>query len=259
MSLINAEATYRGKIVDGGLSESTNNFPQEVLSLAAVEVYDSDNEQWLPADLENNEITWYGVLFDSKNKKTLNCKQLQKVTGWDGASFVALSKMNLADVPIQFRVEPRTYKENTTLQVTWIDVYDAIPGRTVQKLDKEGVTALQAKYASILATSKGPVKAVSAPASKNQTATQATAQKPLARPQVTRQKPATVKGGGKCTADEAWDACTSLKRDDITEAQLVEIWTAKVDEVTKGKPENKVTTSDWFKIKNLVQKETSKV
>lgn len=261
MSLINAEGVYRGKIVDGGLSESSGGFPQEVLSLAAEEVYDPDGEQWLPADLENNEITYYGVLFDSKDKKTLNCKQLQKVTGWDGASFLALSELQLAGVPVQFRVEPRTYKENTTLQVTWIDTYDAPPYRTVQKLDKDGVTALQAKYAAVLSASKAPVKAVSATASKPKTTT---TEKPSTRPQIAKPKPTPPKpkpvtSVGRCTADEAWDACTKLKRDDITEEQLSEIWLAKIDEVTKGKPENKITTSDWYQVKEAVLREVSKV
>lgn len=265
MSLINAEGDYRGKIVDGGFSESSGGFPQEVLAVTAVEVYDSDNEQWLPADQENNEITSYTILYDGKDKKTLGCKQLQKITGWDGASFKVLSEMNLADVPIQFRVEPRTYKDNTTLQVTWISEYDAAPGRTVQKLDKEGVAGLQARYAGILAANKGPVTAVSAPKTKTAPAVAKTvAQKPPARPQVSKPRPSapkakSVASGGRCTADEAWDACALLKRDDITEERLGEIWLVKIDEVTKGKAEDKITTSDWFKIKELVQKETSKV
>ena len=259
MTLINQKNVYRGVIADNGFSQSTGGFPQEVLALRADEVYDPESDTWLPADPEANEITWYGVLIDSKDKETKNAQQLKKITGWTGASFVELSQMNLVDVPIQFRVEPNTYKDNTTLQVSWIDTTDAPPFRTVQKLDAADVAALQARYASVLAGSKvaaKPVSAVSAPK---------TVTKPVAKPKATKPKPTAPKTKptapktvvGKCTADEAYTACYNLKRDDVTDDILNDIWLAEVAKVNAD--ESKITDEQWFVIKETVLGQVSKV
>ena len=259
MTLINQKNVYRGVIADNGFSQSTGGFPQEVLALRADEVYDPESDTWLPADPEANEITWYGVLIDSKDKETKNAQQLKKITGWTGASFVELSQMNLVDVPIQFRVEPNTYKENTTLQVSWIDTTDAPPFRTVMKLDAADVAALQARYASVLAGSKvaaKPVSAVSAPK---------TVAKPVAKPKATKPKPTAPKTKptapktvvGKCNADEAYTACYNLKRDDVTDDILNDIWLAEVAKVNAD--ESKITEPEWFVIKETVLGQVSKV
>ena len=265
MGLINQKNVYRGVIADAGFSQSTNGFPQEVLSLRADEVYDPETDTWLPADPEANEITWYGVLIDSKDKETKNAQQLKKITGWSGASFVDLSQMNLVDVPIQFRVEPNTYKENTTLQVSWIDTTDAPPFRTVQKLDAADVAALQSRYASVLASTKSaakPVSAVSAPKTVAKPVTKPVT-KPKAAPKVTKPTapkptptaPKTIVG--KCNADEAYTACYNLKRDDVTDDALNGIWLVEVAKVNAD--ESKITDEQWFVIKESVLGQVSKV
>lgn len=259
MGLINQKNVYRGVITDAGFNQSTNGFPQEVLSLRAAEVYDPETDTWLPADPEANEITWYGVLIDSKDKETKNAQQLKKITGWTGASFVDLSQMNLVDVPIQFRVEPNTYKENTTLQVSWIDTTDASPFRTVQKLDAADVAKLQSRYAGVLAATKSAVKPVSA-VSAPKTVAKPKATKPPAKPptKFKATKPTAPKTViGKCTADEAYTACYNLKRDDVTEEGLNDIWMAEVIKVNAD--ESKITDEQWFVIKESVLKQVSKV
>ena len=258
MGLINQKNVYRGVIADAGFSQSTGGFPQEVLSLRAAEVYDPETDTWLPADPEANEITWYGVLIDSKDKETKNAQQLKKITGWSGASFVDLSQMNLVDVPIQFRVEPNTYKEVTTLQVSWIDTIDAPPFRTVQKLDAADVAALQSRYASVLASTKSaakPVSAVSAPKTVTKPVT-----KPVAKPKPPKaKKPPTIPKTivGKCNADEAYTACYNLKRDDVTDDALNGIWLVEVAKVNAD--ESKITDEQWFVIKESVLGQVSKV
>lgn len=266
MKLINQEGVYRGVIVDGGLGQSSGGFPQEVLSLKSVEVYDPDSDNWLSADPENNEITYYGVLFDSKDKETLNCKQLKKITGWDGKSFVELSELQLINMPIQFRVEERTYQENTTLQVTWIDTIDAPPFRTVQKLDKDDVHALQQRYASVLSATKAAAKPVSAAPAKaaakpvvktpavGKPTTPKVVSKPPAKP---TPKPASKTPVGKCTADEAYNECYALKRDDITDDKLNEIWLGVI--AAGGIDEDKITPKEWFLVKNEVLRQVSKI
>lgn len=258
MKLINQKGAYRGVITDAGFSQSTGGFPQEVLSLRAAEVYDAESDTWLPADPDANEITWYGVLIDSKDKETKNAQQLKKITGWSGASFVELSQMNLVDVPIQFRVEPNTYKEVTTLQVSWIDTTDAPPFRTVQKLDAADVAALQSRYAGVLASTKSATKAVSAPKTVTKPVTKPKAIKPTAKPKVTKPKPTAPKAVvGKCTADEAYTACYNLKRDDVTDDALNGIWLVEVAKVNAD--ESKITDEQWFVIKESVLGQVSKV
>lgn len=262
--LVNQEGVYRGVILDGGLSESSGGFPQEVLSLKAEEVYDTESDSWLPADAENAEITYYGVLIDSKDHETKNCKQLKKIIGWDGASFLTLSEMNMAGIPIQFRVEEKTYQENTSLQVTWIDTPDAPPFRTVQKLDKESVKALQQKYASVLASTKSAVKPVAAPVSAPKTAPKTTPPTTVAEV-IENQKPTPRKKPslpaktvvGKCTADEAYMACYSLKKDDVTDEALSDLWLKVVASVNED--ESKITKEGWFTIKETILKQVGKV
>jgi hypothetical protein len=260
MGLINQKNVYRGVIADAGFSQSINGFPQEVLSLRADEVYDPETDTWLPADPEANEITWYGVLIDSKDKETKNAQQLKKITGWTGVSFVDLSQMNLVDVPIQFWVEPNTYKENTTLQVSWIDITDAPPFRTVQKLDAADVVALQSRYASVLASTKSaakPVSAVSAPKTVTKPTTPKVT-KPVTKLKATKPKPTAPKTiVGKCNADEAYTACYNLKRDDVTDDALNGIWLTEVAKVNAD--ESKITDEQWFVIKESVLGQVSKV
>ena len=263
-NLINQAGDYRGVIVDGGLGESKNGLPQEVLSLKAAEVYDDETQEWLPADTESNEIMAYLVLFDKKDNPIFHCDALKKVTGWDGASFVKLSELNLADVPIQFHVEENTYQENTTLQVANIREYDAEPGRSVRKLDKEGVSALQAKYASVLSSTKAPAKPTSAPGKGKGKgkSTKPTATPPKA-PTTTKPaaRPATTAPVGKCTADEAWDACTSLRKDKVSDEDLSGIWQVEVGKVLTAEKieETDVTLEQWFTIKETILKQIGKV
>ena len=260
MSLINQIGYYHGVIIDGGLGQSTGGFPQEVLELRADKVYDPEGQEYLPADPENNEIRWYGVLIDSKDRETLNCKQLKKVTGWNGASLVELSEMDLAETPIAWRVEEREYNENISLQVTWIDDLEASPTRTVQKLAKEDVVALQQRYASVLASTKAPAKPVSAkaPASKPKATPKPKASKPKAAPKPPKaapKAPASGKPAGKCTADEAYNECFQLKRDDVTEDQLNNIWLDTIGD----RDETKMSETEWYQVKERVLKEVSKV
>jgi hypothetical protein len=254
MGMINVEAYYKGEILDGGLGQSSGGFPQENLSLRALEVYDPDSDTYLPADPQNNEINAWLVLIDSKDKETLNAKQLKKVTGWSGASFVELSEMNLAGVPIQFRVESRTYNDNTTLQVTWIDEVGASPVRTVTRLDKNEVMALQQRYAGVLAANKAPAKPVSAtkaPAKAPAKSKTPTKPKPPAKP---KPKKTVV---GKCSADDAYVTCYSLKKDDVTDDALNEIWLEEVSKVNSN--ESAITEEQWFAIKESVVARTGKV
>jgi hypothetical protein len=257
MSLINQTGFYHGVIVDAGLGQSSGGFPQEVLALKASEVYDPDSQTYLPADPEANEITAFLVLIDSKEKQTFHMPQLRKVIGWDGVDFTILREMNLADTPIAFRVGFGKGEYAERLGVEWIDTLDASPTRTVQKLDLKDAQALQARYASVLAVNKVAPKPVSAktvsaptPAAPTVAPAESKVRKPKAAP-----KPPKAAVVGKCTADEAYTACYSLKRDDVTDDALNEIWLKTIGE----QDESKVTEEQWFQIKEVVLRQVSKV
>ena len=255
MGQINIEAYFKGEILDAGLGQSSGGFPQENLSLRALEVYDSETDAYLPADPQNNEISAWLVLIDSKDRETLNAKQLKKVSGWSGASFVELSEMNMQGVPIQFRVEARTYNDNTTLQVTWIDEIGASPVRSVSKLDKAEVMALQQRYAGVLAATKAPVKPVSAAKTPTKVpAKPKTSKTPTKSKTPVKPKAAVV---GKCSADDAYIACYSLKKDDVTDDDLNTIWLEEVGKVNSD--ESKISEEQWFQIKEAVIARTGKV
>ena len=258
MGLINTTGYFRGYIVDGALGQSSGGFPQEVLALKATEIYDEENQEYLPVDSEHDEITAYLILISSKDKETKSAQQLKKITGWDGASFVDLHGMDLADVPLSFCVEERTYEGNTSLQVQWVAEPDASPTRTVAKITKEDAQALQPRYASVLAATKAPAKPVSAKdkgkgkakaAPKPPKVKAPTAPKPTA--------PKTSKPVGKCSDQEAYDACYSLKRDDVTDEALNDLWLKTVAEVNAD--EATITPEQWFEIKETVLKQVSKV
>jgi len=182
--LIDRTSTFRGRIVDHGVSLSTNGFPQWVAQLIASEIYDEEKQVWVDwSEYDVNEITSYQVLFGSNKKETLAVAQIKKITGWEGNSFQALTNMDLTEVGIQFRVEENTYEGKTSLQVAWVDEYDAVPGRRVAKLDAEDLKKLDAQYAQLLKQTGKKAAPAKAPVNRppsgvaTQTATQAQADK----------------------------------------------------------------------------------
>lgn len=273
--LISQEGYYFGVILDGGFGQSPGEFPQETLMLQAQQVYDPDGEAYVSVDpVAGTDITWYGILIDGKDKETLNSKQLKKVTGWDGASLVELSEMDMAGMPIQFRVEARTYNEETKLKVTWIDPEGAFPFRSVPKLGKEETLALQARYASVLAANKKQVAAVSAPGvSEKPKRTRRTkkqieaanskpdkqAEDPVIPAPATRPTMPKSQVVGKCTADEAWVAVELSKRDDVTGGQLADTWRQTILQHAPGGDEDNATDETWFLVRRDVLAKTGKV
>jgi len=267
MGLINQVGYFKGYIVDGGLGQSSGGLPQEEWALKAEEVYDGDNQEYVPVDNEHDEITAYLILMSYKDKETKTAQQIKKITGWDGASYVDLCEMDLANVPLSFLVEENTYEGNTTLQVSWVAEPEAPPTRSVSKISKEDAQALQQRYAGILASTKAPTKAASAksgkpaatePETKTETEPKTTAKgKKTSSKTIRPIAPKTTTPVGKCSADDAYNTCHKLKRDDVTVEKLNELWTAAAAEVNKD--EAKITEEQWFQIKENLLKAVSKV
>lgn len=251
MGLINAEGFYKGVIVSGAFGVTGSGLPQSVWMLKATEVYDPEGQEYLPADSEADEITAYLCMFNHDGKENFNNPKIKKVTGWDGGDFNALSELDLEGVELSFRVEYGRGEYADKLGVNGVDIPDASPTRSVAKLDKTAIDALQAKYAGNLAKTKAPVKAVSAKGKKAAT-------KPKAgRPKAPTTPAATTAAVGKCSADDAYNECDSLKRDDVTEEALQALWVAEVAKVNVD--ETKITESEWFEIKTAILAQISKV
>jgi len=272
MSQIDRENTFRGNIVEHGVSKTSGGFPQFIAKFDALEMFDPEIGEWVKWDYDETEITGYFVLF-GKNGETLTCTQVQKATGWDGASFAELAAMDLSAIAVQFRVERTTYKERERLEVTWIDEQDASPGRTVKKSTPEELKALDAKYKKFMkksapasapkktgkpgkVTKKG-VKATQEPGPVTPPPTVPVANEAPASPPASPAEQL-VLPAGKCTQQEAYETGHELKRDDITDVAFNEVWFKALEDVTGAKSYDNVTEEQWHEIKTQVLNKTSK-
>lgn len=249
MSLINRAGTFRGSILDSCVSSSTGGFPQFVIMCNAAEYYDEEIGEWVGWDVDENELTAYLVLFDGKDRKTLNCKQVEKVFGWDGLSFEELDNLDASEIAIQFRIKESVYQGNTNYQVEWIDEYDATPGRVTRKLEPAELKALQARYAKLL---KGNTTKTKAPATKTKPPTapgRTTKKKDPPKAPPTTAPPKRVVGS---TKEEAWNACVELKAKGITDEQLSTIWVESVEKTAPNKTDEQIIPEEWTEILNLV-------
>lgn len=282
-NLIDRAATFRGNILEHGVGLTTNEFPQMIAKLQAEEIYDEDEKTWVnlaEAGIGETNITAYLVLFGGNGKETLTSKQVQKVTGWDGLSFLTLNDADLSQIKIQFRVEEHTYEGKESLQVAWIDEYNAEPGRTIRRLDAEGLKQLDAKY-GLRGNKPAPVKVqpVNLPpkigpkllpncetSEVKQPGTIKVKGKP-SRPgkPVTKieKPPVPLEEGevGSCTKQEAWDAvCEVLPTDRTPEIdqKLAVAWQNAVKKFGGGKPQELLGENEWFAVKDFVVAQIAK-
>jgi hypothetical protein len=249
---INNAGTYRGRITNAAVTTSKNGFPQLAANLIADEYWDTDGEApgWV-ALTDKPDIDTYMVLVDGKGEKTLNCKQVEVVTGWDGASLVELDNMELTEKQIQFRVEERIYNEKPQIQVSWICEYDAPPGRKISKLEPDAVKALNAKFS----------KALGGKTQKPATAPKAAPQAPAAKPKIppkapVRQptKPKVDTPAGTCTMEEAFAYISNqeLWKKDVDQKKVEDTWLCVILEIAGNKEDKDITTEEWYKIKGKV-------
>jgi hypothetical protein len=275
MSKIDRAATFRGKIMDRGIAETTNGFPQAVLQLQATQMWNEEEKTWQDWNYDEVDIVAYLVLVGGKGKATVSAKQLMKATGWDGTTFVGFQEGEGLKDEIQFRVEEHTYEGNTTLQVAWVDEYDAEPGRTLKKLEKSDIAKLQAKYAGALTALSGGPKPKSAPPSapKKQEPKEGPATMdptPPAGPVPTPEpvapdgvpqdapseppappKPEKPKAGKKAKAidmNTAWQNVYNKTKDSKTQLEITQAWTEAIKEA--GGPEE--IGDDWSGIEAAV-------
>ncbi len=278
MGLITREGTYRGVATDSGVGLTTNDFPQFVAQISALEFYDFDEKEWLDWSEQDEEISGYFCLFGGNNKPTLSAKQVQKALGWSGQSFSELNDTDYSEVPFQFRVEEHEYNNETKLQVSWIDAYDATPGRQVQKLNADDAKKLDKLFAAQL-KNFGGTKVVSAPATAGKPAVPKATNVAQAEPEETTEETTeqgepempkvkikakakkgevTVLDEGTCTKTEAWRETIGLIEDlkpEMSDEERAGLFTDAIQEIApKAKKKADVTPEEWFKIKDLCEK-----
>lgn len=266
MSIIDRIGTFRGQIVEKGLSETQKSgLPQYVCVLEATEYWDEENEQWLDwSEYAEKDITGYFVLVSKEKKPTLNADQLKKALGWSGSSLGELETMDTDDIIVQFRVVENTYNDKTHLQVGWIDHVDADPSRSLKKLDSDGVKALDAKYAAVFKKYGDPPKPKSAPEKPKKAAKPEPKEKPSKptkkssppKPPKASKPPKKKKGEavgaetldlpGKCSEDEAWSALEKY----LPEVSLEQPWFDAIEEL--GGSDAVDAEECWASVRDIV-------
>jgi len=264
--LIDKVGTYLGYAPAHGVDQSSGGYPQLALQCVATHYYDEDVEDYVEvADLE---LRAYLVLYGKDQKPLRNCDQVKKVFDWDGLSFQALAEMNIAETRFLFRVEENTYNDNTTMQVSWIDVDTASPTRQISSLDTKGLQDLDAKFGLAKVAKKSttrpkPGSKPTPPATTPKASTKTTKPKTATKPKVDTKKPpaptpkpvaeATEEKTGSTTRDDAWKYIT----EQIPEAALSEEdrsveWTKAVEAIHGGPDDDTLTGEEWFQVQELV-------
>jgi hypothetical protein len=279
--------TFRGLPLEWGVSETRNKFPQFVTKIRVMEFYDeagelTENKEpgWVAWDYDM-EITAFLCLYTQKDgqwKELMSVDQIKKALAWDGLSFESLANGKYGDTMILFRVESETYEGKDRLKVQWIDKADASPIRQLQKYGPEKVKAMDAVFAGVLkgaapSPAKAPASApgagpkagpavppkgkpgpkpkAAASAAAPSTATKPPAGAPAPAPRAPSVPPSsTVAPSDPMTKDQAWEACSTMKAQTVTDEKLAEVWIAEATKI--GKAEDQFTPADWAALKDAV-------
>ena len=181
MQQIDRAGTFRGFIVEHGVSETTKGYPQFVAEFKAIEFYDETGEltggdpgyiDWAPYD---QGTTLYLVLYtkgaDGQWVELKNAEQIKKALCWDGLSFESLANGDYHEKMIVVRMKEDEYQGKVRIKGDWIDAADANPTKTLAKYDAAKLAGLTAKMGGVLAAkvaaptpAKAPVPTTAKPA-----------------------------------------------------------------------------------------------
>lgn len=281
MPNVTQEATYRGQLIDWGVSKSSGGYPQFVAECFANEMWDEKEQEWVDVSECQSSIVAYLVLVDGKRQPTFHHKNLMEALGWDGKSYAQLSEGSWEDVILQFRVEENTFDNKTTMQVRAVDVKDAVPGVKIRRLEKKELGTLDSEFADLLKAASGSKPTVASAGKKapakstfdkpngntmvEEAEIEAAASKPKGRGRPkTKKGAATPKptpparpappveeapptGPGPCDMGTAWDKyCVAATK--LNESRMNEIWLEVVEEVAQGIEETDITDEQWGSI-----------
>jgi hypothetical protein len=284
MQQIDRAGTFRGFIVEHGVSETPKGYPQFVGVFKATEFYDETGEltggepgyiDWAPYD---QSITGYLVLYtkgaDGQWAELRNAEQIKKALGWDGLTFESLAAGKYDEKTIMFRVEEHEYNGKTSFKVAGVNTADANPTKTLAKYDAGKLAGLTAKMGGILAAkaqaptpAKAPVPASAKPAGAPTAPPRGKpGPKPKGKPALpsspdgqpgapstpppvsTTPPPAPAVPSTPVTKESAWAKVNSLSK--VDEAKLAEIWLEEGAKI--GKAEDKFSNDDWHTVQEAV-------
>lgn len=292
MSKIDSVGTFLGECLEAAVSASSGGFPQLVVRAKVTQKYvETPDElahfkltepQYVDYSSYDYDDVGYFVLFNNDGA-LLNYEQVQKAFGWDGTAFETLPDAAKGKTFL-FRMEENTYKEKTSLKMTWIDAADASPTRTLKALDAASLKDLSSKFITKKPAAKParptakPAAAPSAPTGTTPSAPSSPASTPPAvTPAAANAAPTTAKRGkpkkteaknpapapapaAKAAAtptearDAAWEYVNSIKGDN--EDQLVEdTWISACGEVGGDKEAKDFTADMWESVKATVIKD----
>jgi hypothetical protein len=276
---------FRSKTIKEGVfsKHRTSGLPQLVLSLSAEEVWDEDEKIWVNCSQTESigqDIVAYLMIVGKTENVIFHHRQIMKVFGWDGVSFMQLAMTDFVNIPIQWRVDenlnPKT--DVTNLQVAGIDLYDSEPGKLVQKLTPEEIQQLDAKYGNVLrkaVQSNQPIKPVGKPSlpwvktNSGPSAPDGDLEPPQRitlpipsgpsspePPQTAKLPKKTIKKTPTgCTEQEAWDACQKNKPETLSDDRLAETWCDVVVKIAPGGDESKMNPELWAQVRDIVIKQ----
>ena len=231
MSKIKIEGNFRGHILSSAVGLTKNEFPQLLMELQAEELHEKTETggEWNPHEDPEETMYAYLVLVDKTGAMTKNAEQVQAALGWSGKSFAELNDTDYSNVSIQFRVEENTYNGNTSLQVSWINPYDADPTRGVTKLDKAAIKNLNAKHGAALRAfgKKTSTKSAATPAK-------------TAKPKSSGGPP--KKNKVEYTADAIWTRFQEANQE-VSEEDLCTTWETVESDIEKDTED--YTSTDW--------------
>lgn len=278
---IDSAGTYRGEILEAGLSTTKNGFPQWVVRLKAAEKWVDDavgikhfgleGPTWVDWSSFDEDTLGYLVLFKSNEEFSeetalLNYEQIQLAVDWDGTEFDSLNDDSHVGKKVLFRVEEHTFNDKTSLQLNWIDAYEASPVRELKKLDTDGLKQLTGKLKikkkAAPAVAKPGKAAAPSPAKEK-------AGKPAATPPKAAPKPAPeptpepepqeadTSGLPEAVSQgEAWEFVCEHKGGN-EDSEIEKAWISAVTEVLNQNPdkavtEDDMTPADWAKVRDTI-------
>lgn len=292
---IDRPGCFLGSVLESTLGQTKeNSYPQSIMRLQADKYYASTSEELKHYGItEPGFVDWdpqttlaYLCLFNDKGPLK-NYDQLMSAFNWSGTDFQDLT--DFVGKRCLFRVEENTYKDRTSLQVSWIDAEDAPPERTLKAVDAKTVADLNSRFLAGMKKPTTPAKPAAAkasvPASKSSTPTVSpsvpfvpatSVVAPLSggtpkMPPADAFDPPREKKGKKTgppvpapiatapalpaetTMMEAWEYLNDPAiRGAVDEAKIADAWTAACSAIGEEIPQEDFTSAMWARVRDQV-------
>lgn len=280
LAKIDTVGTFRWEVIGTGFGvtkaseNSTGGKPQALLDLKALEKWVDDPDGlkhfgltepgWVDWSSFNEGTLAYLLLFNSAdefspNTAMKNYEQLTLALGWDGQEFEAFATGKFDGKKIQARTATNSYKGKDSIQIAWVDKYDANPERSLKSIDTSEIKALTARIrmgkAPVVAAS-APTKPASSPAKADVPAATAKPMPPKssaatsAPPAAATTKPTSAPTfPSEATQTQAWDQLMTVKGDKSDDA-CADLWLAACTSVANGRSEDAFTPADWASVRD---------